>query len=285
MQRSSELEDLVRAWFEAATRGDASLVDTLVSSEEGTCLIGSDPGERFSGGPAVAEFLRGEVEGSGGQAKFAPTETEAFSENTVGWATTSLTITMPEASTCPHAGVPSFTKRTATGNSSRRTPRSASRTTPSAGCIPAEQQSVGSPESSTTRRARVRKTLRSTLGCLSTRCRKSFRVRTKKRSGVLAVTVAIRGVCSSKAISPKYSLPVISTGLPFLVTSTSPSMITKNSCPTSPSFRSTLPGGTSRSSDTRASSASSLRERSSKRAARPSASTLVACVNSFTRLP
>ena len=102
MQRSPELEDVVRAWFEAATRGDASLVDRLVSSEEGTRLIGSDPGERFSGGTAVAEFLRGEVEGAGGQAKFAPTETEAFSEGTVGWATTSLTITMQDGKhVCP----------------------------------------------------------------------------------------------------------------------------------------------------------------------------------------
>lgn len=96
MQRSSELEDLVRTWFEAATRGDASLVDALVSQEEGTRLIGSDPNERFRGGGAVAEFLRGEVEGAGGQADFAPTETEAFSEGTVGWATTTLTITMPD---------------------------------------------------------------------------------------------------------------------------------------------------------------------------------------------
>lgn len=96
MQRSPDLEDLVGAWFEAATRGAASLVDTRVSPGEGTRLIGSDPGERFSGGTAVAEFLRGEVEGAGGQVKFAPTETEAFSEGTVGWATTSLTITMPD---------------------------------------------------------------------------------------------------------------------------------------------------------------------------------------------
>ncbi len=96
MQRSPELEDLVRAWFDAATRGDASLVDMLVSPGQGTRLIGSDPGERFSGGTAVGAFLRGEVEGAGGEASFAPTDTEAFSEGTVGWATTSLTITMPD---------------------------------------------------------------------------------------------------------------------------------------------------------------------------------------------
>jgi ketosteroid isomerase-like protein len=96
MERSSELEDLVRAWFDAASSGDASLVERHVSPGDGTRLIGSDPGERFSGGGAVAEFLRGEVEGAGGAANFAPSETEAFSEGTVGWATTSVTITMPD---------------------------------------------------------------------------------------------------------------------------------------------------------------------------------------------
>jgi hypothetical protein len=108
MQRSPELEVVVRAWFEAATRGDASLVDVLVSPGAGTRLIGSDPGERFSGGIAIAEFLRGEVEGAGGQAKFAPPETEAFSEGAVAGPQRSSRSRCRTASTCPHAGIPSF---------------------------------------------------------------------------------------------------------------------------------------------------------------------------------
>ena len=72
MERSPELEDLVSQWFAAATRGDASLVDDHVSMHPGTCLIGSDPAEWFSGGEAVAQFLRGEVISAGGAAQFAP---------------------------------------------------------------------------------------------------------------------------------------------------------------------------------------------------------------------
>jgi hypothetical protein len=87
---------------------------------------------------------------------------------------------------------------------------------------------------------------------------------TKKRSGVFAVTVAVRGICSRRAISPKNSPPPRVATRPFLVTSTSPSTSTKNSCPISPSLHSTLPGGTSRSSLTRAGCTSSLRERSWK---------------------
>jgi len=96
VERSVELENLVAAWFRAATDGDPSLVEAHVSPGEGTRLIGSDPGEVFKGGEAVAEFLKGEVERAGGHARFTPTDTEAFSEGSVGWAAAHVTITMPD---------------------------------------------------------------------------------------------------------------------------------------------------------------------------------------------
>jgi ketosteroid isomerase-like protein len=96
MRRSPELEALIGQWFAAATSGDASVVDKFVSLEPGTTLVGSDPDEWLLGGDAVAEFLRGEVTSSGGQADFSPSGTEAFEEGTVGWATTHLTITLPD---------------------------------------------------------------------------------------------------------------------------------------------------------------------------------------------
>ena len=96
MERSPELEQLVVTWFAAASRGDASLVDAHVSPGDGTRLIGSDPGEVFSGGRAVAQFLRGEVQSAGGNAAFSPGDIEAFQEGTVGWAATNVTITMPD---------------------------------------------------------------------------------------------------------------------------------------------------------------------------------------------
>jgi ketosteroid isomerase-like protein len=96
VERNSEIEELVKRWFAAAGSGDASLVAEHVSQEPHTRLIGSDPGEVFSGGQAVADFLRGEVEGAGGHATFVPVGIEAFSEGTVGWATTQVTITLPD---------------------------------------------------------------------------------------------------------------------------------------------------------------------------------------------
>ena len=99
MERSDELEALVHAWFAAASTGDSSLAQARVSADDGTRLIGSDPSEVFKGGAAVGDFLIGEVEGAGGQATFTPSDTEAFREGSVGWATTQVTIAMPDGRT------------------------------------------------------------------------------------------------------------------------------------------------------------------------------------------
>ena len=96
MERSPELEALVADWFQAASKGDGSLVDRHVSHHEMNRLIGSDPEEWIRGGEPVATFLRGEAERSGGHVTFTPSETEAFSEGTVGWAATRLKISLPD---------------------------------------------------------------------------------------------------------------------------------------------------------------------------------------------
>jgi ketosteroid isomerase-like protein len=96
MDRSPEIEQLVMEWFESASKGDPSIVDAHVSSDDRVRLIGSDPGEWFKGGPAVAAFLRGEVTNAGGAVSFQPGEIEAFSEGTVGWAITTVAISLPD---------------------------------------------------------------------------------------------------------------------------------------------------------------------------------------------
>lgn len=96
MIESDDLKQLVAAWFGAVSRGDASLIDRHVPLDSRVRLVGSDPGEWIAGGAAVAEFLRGEVEGSGGNATFSPADIEAFEEDGVGWAATRLTIRLPD---------------------------------------------------------------------------------------------------------------------------------------------------------------------------------------------
>jgi hypothetical protein len=55
MERSIEIEELVGAWFSAATKGDPSLVVAHVSLSDATRLIGSDPSEVFKGGAAACD--------------------------------------------------------------------------------------------------------------------------------------------------------------------------------------------------------------------------------------
>ncbi len=86
----------MQAWFSAASRGDPSVIDTHLSTEPATRLIGSDPNEWLSGGSEIAKFLRGEVTSAAGAATFTPSETEAFEEGTVGWAATKLTIRLKD---------------------------------------------------------------------------------------------------------------------------------------------------------------------------------------------
>jgi uncharacterized protein (TIGR02246 family) len=96
MERSGEIEQLVADWFSAATKGDASLVSEHISPGADARVIGSAPDEVFQGGAAVVEFLTGEVKGAGGRVTFEPKDIEAFSEGSVGWAATWVTITMPD---------------------------------------------------------------------------------------------------------------------------------------------------------------------------------------------
>ena len=96
MKPEPAIAELVHAWFAAASRGDASVVDRHVSTNPLTRLVGSDPAEWLQGGEQIATFLRSEVQGAAGAVEFSPCDTEAFSLGDVGWAATKLTITLPD---------------------------------------------------------------------------------------------------------------------------------------------------------------------------------------------
>ena len=114
MQPAPDIVELVRRWFEAASNGDPSLVERHVPPEPQARLVGSDPGEWFAGGTEIAAFLRGEVEGGGGRATFTPSETEAFSEGTVGWAASKVTIRLPDGKHVSPRWTSVFVKRDGT---------------------------------------------------------------------------------------------------------------------------------------------------------------------------
>lgn len=96
MESAPELVQLVQAWFSAASSADTSLIAKHVPDAGTARLVGSDPDEWLRGGSVIAAFLRGEVEGAGGEVTFTPSETEAYRCGDVGWAATKLTIAMAD---------------------------------------------------------------------------------------------------------------------------------------------------------------------------------------------
>jgi hypothetical protein len=133
MQPESTIVELVHAWFSAATRGDASIIDRYVSTQPATRLVGSDPDEWLQGGEQIAAFPRSEVESAAGAVRFEPFETEAFAKGDVGWAATKLTSHSPTASALPLGGPLCWCARTRSGNSCRHTRQSPFRMTRLAG--------------------------------------------------------------------------------------------------------------------------------------------------------
>ena len=83
MERSEELQDLVRASFEVYSTGGTSFIDRYTSSQDGVRLKGSDPNEWFEG-EQVAGVLKQEMQ-AGDVTVSSTGEVDAFVEGNVGW--------------------------------------------------------------------------------------------------------------------------------------------------------------------------------------------------------
>ena len=99
MERSEELRDLIRATFEAYSRGDAAFIDRHTSRQDGVRLIGSDPNEWWEGEQA-AEVLKQEMQ-EGSIRVSSMGEVEAFVEGTVGWVSSRPVWTLEDGREIP----------------------------------------------------------------------------------------------------------------------------------------------------------------------------------------
>jgi len=91
MQVSSEIENLIREWFECFERGDASWLDRSASMDPSLRLIGYEPDEWLQG-EAALENARSDVARLAGTFKITVDECEAFSEGTAGWGAATVSI-------------------------------------------------------------------------------------------------------------------------------------------------------------------------------------------------
>lgn len=93
MKPSSEIREVILAWFKAAESGDAQWRDRHVSTSPDLRIVGTDPDEWLSGAPAY-EFLSNEARTVGGRVKVEVREVEAFEEGSVGWGLAQPEITL-----------------------------------------------------------------------------------------------------------------------------------------------------------------------------------------------
>jgi ketosteroid isomerase-like protein len=85
MERSTEVEQLVRSVSDAMLRGDPGPALASVSNQPGTTMIGSDPSEWWVGHDTIVNAMQADFEANapGGGTR----EVEAYEEGSVAWAT------------------------------------------------------------------------------------------------------------------------------------------------------------------------------------------------------
>lgn len=93
METSSELQGIIRNWFESVEKGDPSWLDRHLSADPSLRIVGTDPSEWLQGEKAV-DLLRSDLAVLAGNASFEIREIEAFSEGDFGWGAAALTITL-----------------------------------------------------------------------------------------------------------------------------------------------------------------------------------------------
>lgn len=101
MERSSEIEEGLRALTAAMSAGDGAGVEKLLSTQA-LRMVGSDPAEYW--GPDAADAtakLLAQVEAMGGQFQFEAGAPEGYAEGDAGWVADQLTLRMPDGNAMP----------------------------------------------------------------------------------------------------------------------------------------------------------------------------------------
>ncbi len=91
MEASVEVENVVRALFDAVSKGDIGEIENLFSQKDGVIAIGSDPAEMWAGYNAIVRAFTEQLQSSGAR-QIQTGEISAWVEGTVGWASELRTI-------------------------------------------------------------------------------------------------------------------------------------------------------------------------------------------------
>ena len=101
MEHNAELADTLARFFEAFNKGDIATVEDLLSRQQGTLGVGTDPGEWWRE-DAIRDAFRTQMpQMLAAGLRFEPGELEAFSEGSVGWFADQMTLKIPDGGAVP----------------------------------------------------------------------------------------------------------------------------------------------------------------------------------------
>jgi ketosteroid isomerase-like protein len=85
MQRSSDVESLVREFYDAMRRGDATALGRLIADHDEVLFIGTDPAEWWEGHDTVIATMRDQMEAMGGGIELVGGDPRGFQSGDLGW--------------------------------------------------------------------------------------------------------------------------------------------------------------------------------------------------------
>jgi ketosteroid isomerase-like protein len=100
MQPSAQVKDTLIQFYDAFSRGDASMLMDLISSERGVLTIGTDPQEWWDERNALRRAFEAQLKELGG-ATLVADKPQGYAEGSVGWASDRPTIRMPDGTGVP----------------------------------------------------------------------------------------------------------------------------------------------------------------------------------------
>jgi hypothetical protein len=100
MERSPELEDLMRSFYEALNDGDVRFPERFISEEDGVLFIGSDPDEWWEGFQTITTVMAAQVVEMAG-VKIDGADPHGYVSGDVGWVADRPTFNFPDLPPTP----------------------------------------------------------------------------------------------------------------------------------------------------------------------------------------
>ena len=100
MEPSTELKNILLHYYEAGSQGRIDLIEQLLSHEDGTVVIGTDPNEWWEGYEKITSIFKAQFKEMGGMT-LIPGDPQAYCEGSVGWAIDRPRFRLPDGKEIP----------------------------------------------------------------------------------------------------------------------------------------------------------------------------------------